>query len=363
MNKSVLHTLHALFPAPNYLSLNTAGIDISTSGIKFVILERKIEGLVISSFGSLPLPEGVIESGDIVNTDVFHTTLKQLVATYHLQSANIALPEQRSYIFEVGLPYAPDMNIHDALGQVIAQEVPLPPQETRFGALPLAREGAVQHVAGVAYARRVIAEYRDNVIGAGVLLRGMESEMHALPRALLSAGDTTTCMIVDFGKTTTKIMIVQDGKYPLFATTLDIGGGALTAAVQKYFGVTEDEALIIKREKGIIPEEVGDEYLAAMLSTVSAMRDEITNRFEYWQKRAAEETILKPIERVLLTGGSANIRGLPEYFSASLGVPVAMGNPFVNLAPFAKRVPPIEYEQSLSYSTAIGLTLRDHLYD
>jgi cell division ATPase FtsA len=68
-------------------------------------------------------------------------------------------------------------------------------------------------------------------------------------RALLPAGDETTALIIDVGKTTTKIYIVSH-RIPRFATTIGIGGHAPTLAVQKYFNVTETEAKRVKIEKG-----------------------------------------------------------------------------------------------------------------
>jgi len=342
----------------------TAGIDMSASGVKFVVLNRSVSGVVIESFGKYRFKPGVITGGDVVERSTLQKVLEKIRKDHGVHVANIALPEQKSYLFQTKVPYAEDdQMVRGSVAQNITEQVPLPPQEARFDSVRLAREKDVQHVAGVAYARRVVAEYHDVVSAAGINVRAMESEMHALPRALLSPGDSPTCMIVDFGKTSTKIMIVQDGAHPLFATTLEVGGHALTTAVQKFYGVTEDEAKVIKREKGIIPEEGNLGYLSSVLTTLSGLRDEVQKRFEYWQERSRNEPAVKPIEMIMISGGNASLRGLPEYFMASVGVPVRTGNPFVNLAPFNDVVPPIEFEQSLSYSVALGLALREYIDD
>lgn len=364
MAQGLSRTFRAFFPPPRFLKMPTAGIDMSTSGVKFVVLEHSAKGVVIESFGTYRFKKGVITDGDIVERSVLQETLKKIRKDHGVHFANIALPEQKSYLFQTVVPYEKRDDVLRAhVAQSIAEQVPLPPQEARFDAERLFRDKKDQHVAGVAYARRVVAEYHDAVSASGITVRSMESEMHALPRTLLKKGDTPTCMIVDFGKTTTKLMIVQEGKHPLFATTLDIGGHALTIAVQKAFGVTEEEAKVIKRERGIIPEGENVEYLSSVLTTISGLRDEVVRRFEYWQDRARNEKGIQPIETIFLTGGNGSLRGLPEYFMASIGVPVRTGNSFTNLAPFAEVVPPIDFEHSLSYATAIGLALREHDHD
>jgi Tfp pilus assembly PilM family ATPase len=147
-------------------------------------------------------------------------------------------------------------------------------------------------------------------------------------------------------------------RLPRYVTTLDIGGHALTQAVMKHFGVSEEEAKRVKAEKGIAPGAGHEEYLAAMLSTVSVIRDEIGKRLEYWQSRGGAA---EPVTRAILVGGNATVLGLSEYLEASLKVPVALGDVFSNFASREAWLPPLEYQESLAYGTAIGLALREHV--
>jgi len=123
--------------------------------------------------------------------------------------------------------------------------------------------------------------------------------------------------------------------------------------------VTEAEARKIKAEHGIVPAPGNEDYLAAMLLTVSAIRDEISRRFEYWQEKAALSGMHEPVSRAILAGGNASVRGLPEYLEGSLRVPVAAGDVFTNLASRDTWIPRLDYTESLAYATAIGLALRD----
>jgi type IV pilus assembly protein PilM len=194
---------------------------------------------------------------------------------------------------------------------------------------------------------------------AGLRVRALESETFAAARALCPFGDTTSVLIIDIGKTTTKLTIATRG-VPRFATTVGIGGQSLTLAVQKHFGVTETEARRVKLAHGIVPGEGNEDYLAAMLSTASAIRDEIARRLDYWQAHAVLSGGHEPVTRALIVGGNASIRGLAEYLEGSLRIPVTTGDVFVNFASRDDWFPPLDYTQSLVFSTAIGLALRDY---
>ena len=145
---------------------------------------------------------------------------------------------------------------------------------------------------------------------------------------------------------------------PLLATTLDIGGHAITLAIQKFANVSEEEAKKIKAEQGLVVGENEGGYLDAMISTVSVIREEIVKRLEYWQAQAGQSPFRSPVTRAILIGGNASLRGFAEYLESSLHIPVELGDVFSNLAGRDAWLPEIDYTESLAYSTVVGLALR-----
>jgi Tfp pilus assembly PilM family ATPase len=98
-----------------------------------------------------------------------------------------------------------------------------------------------------------------------------------------------------------------------------------------------------------------------MLSTVSAIRDEIVRRIDYWDSRKTSISGYEPITRAIIVGGNATVRGLPEYLETALQMPVELGDVFTNLAPRTDWLPPLDYMESLAFGTAIGLALREYV--
>ncbi len=353
--------LRTLLAPPRYLALPFAGIDLSTSGVKAVRLAEGMHGLTLAEYIEVRLPPGAFTDGEIMDRAAVVEALVRASEAVGVSAANVALPESKSYLFETAVVGKTKTEQRVELEQHLDEFIPLPPAETVFDFVPTGttKDGAPR-VAGIGFARRITEDTLSVFDEANISVRALESETFAASRALLPPGDESTALLIDVGKTTTKLSIVTR-RIPRFATTIDIGGHALTLAVQKYFGVTENEARKVKAERGIVPMPGNEEYLAAMLSTVSAIRDEILRHLNYWQERATPGGEHEPVTHALLAGGNASIRGLPEYLEGALQIPVVSADVFANLASKDTWVPALDYTESLAYATAIGLALRDSM--
>ena len=359
MSFALRESARIAFAPPKYLSFPATGIDISASGIKAAELRETPHGLVLKRYAGERLPQGAFVEGEIADRAAVLATLATIKSQMSLSAAHVSLPESKSYLFEMGVAGTNPEEQRIYAEQHLEEFIPLNAAEAAFDIVPIGRRGEETVVAGVGYARRVI----DDILGlfdeAKIKVLALESETFAEARALTPPGDESTLLLIDFGKTTTKLSIIS-ARIPRFATTVGIGGHALTLAVQKHFGVTDEEAKRVKAERGIVPTPGNEDYIAAMLSTVSAIRDEITQRLDYWQSRAAIAGTRTPVSRALLVGGNASLRGLPEYLESALKVPVVPGDVFTNFASHDHWLPPLEYAQSLAFGTSIGLALRTY---
>ncbi|OIO50730.1 hypothetical protein CO131_00035 [Candidatus Kaiserbacteria bacterium CG_4_9_14_3_um_filter_50_16] len=354
------HLRTALAP-PRYLALPFSGIDLSTSGVKVVRLTESTQGLVLSQYAQSRLSLGAFTDGEIVDRSAVVEALATATRAAGISAANVALPESKSYLFETAAKGTKKAEWRTAIEQHLDELIPLPPPETDFDIINVGQNKQGDPlIAGVGFARRIVDDTLSIFDQANIGVRSLEGEPFAVARALLPAGDTSTTLIVDVGKTTTKLAIVAN-RIPRFATTIGIGGHALTLAVQKHFGVTEAEARKVKAERGIVPAHGNEDYLATMLSTVSAIRDEISLRLQYWQEKETLSGAHEPVSHAILVGGNASVRGLPEYLEGSLRIPVTAGDVFINLASRDTWIPQLDYTESLAYATAIGLALRDNV--
>lgn len=356
------HALASAFAPPHYLAPQAVGLDLSASGIKVAVLSSTNHGLTLSSYADARLPAGAFADGEFADRAAVVALLSTLTKQHHFNSAHASLPEAKSYLFETAAPGHTKDEWRTVVEPHLDEFIPLPPTDAAFDLVPVGQtsEGETR-IAGTGYARRVVEGALSVFDEAGISIQSLEGEMFATARALLPHGDTSTIMIIDVGRTTTKLAIVAN-RIPRFSTTIGIGGHALTLAVQKHFGVTEDEARHIKADRGIVFAAGNEDYTAAMFSTVSAIKDEIATRLQYWQSKAAYAGAHEPVTRAILIGGNASLRGFPEYLEGVLKIPVAAGDVFTNLASRNVWLPPLEYAESLAYATSIGLALRTYAH-
>ena len=353
--------IRAAFAPPRYLALPLSGVDISTSGVKAVRLEEGAHGIILAGYSDVRLPSGAFADGEIVDRAAVAEALSKAALSAGISASNVSLSESKSYLFETASAGARKDEWRTAVEQHLDELVPLPPQDAVFDVVKAGQdENGNVIIAGIGFARRIVDDMLSLFDSAGIRVNALEGETFASARALLPRGDESTVLIIDVGRSTTKISIVVR-RVPRFATTIGIGGHSLTLAVQKHFGVTEAEARKIKAERGIVPVPGNEDYLAAMLSTVSAIRDEISTRLEYWQEKAPAPGARAPVTRAILVGGNASVRGFPEYLEGALEIPVAAGDVFTNLASRDKWIPALDYTESLAYATAVGLALRDDI--
>ncbi|MFM2331116.1 MAG: type 4 fimbrial biosis protein PilM, type pilus assembly protein PilM [Candidatus Parcubacteria bacterium] len=351
--------VRAAFAPPRYLSPPLAGIDVSTSGVKAVRLSEGSHGLILAGYADERLISGAFADGEIVDRAVVAAAVAAAAKTAGIYAANVSLPESKSYLFETSVPGGDKAEWRTAVEQRLDEFVPLPPPETVFDIVKTGQgEGGNALVAGIGFAHRIIDDMLSVFDEAHVKVQALEGETFASARALLHKGDDTTVLIIDVGRSTTKLSIVAGG-VPRFATTIGIGGHALTLSVQKHFGVTEQEARKIKADRGIVPVPGNEDYLSAMLSTVSAIRDEISRRLDYWREKVVASGAHGPVTHAILVGGNASVRGFGEYLESALKMPVAAGDIFANFASRDTWIPTLDFTESLAYATAIGLALRD----
>jgi Tfp pilus assembly PilM family ATPase len=126
----------------------------------------------------------------------------------------------------------------------------------------------------------------------------------------------------------------------------------------KHMNVPEAEAEQIKNEKGFLMSADNKDLVETLMSTVSVVKDELVKHLSYWNNPAEDDLPRQRIERAIVCGGNANLRGFPEYLEGFLNVPVSIGNVWTNAFSFDTYVPPMHFSESLEYATSIGLSLR-----
>jgi len=169
--------------------------------------------------------------------------------------------------------------------------------------------------------------------GAGLEPLVVDVEAFALMRSVVEfsnmpASGSASFALVDMGAAHTDLNIVSQGRFAL-TRSIPIAGASLTQAIRSQTGTTDEEAELLKKRIRIGPpvtegEEPPDESLLRAARALQPQLDEllreIRRSLHYYQSQFPEGTPQAVVNRLLLTGGTSRLDGLPEYISAKLNV-------------------------------------------
>ncbi|MCA9358276.1 pilus assembly protein PilM [Candidatus Kaiserbacteria bacterium] len=360
-----MSVLSRLIPPPSYLTMPCVGVDISDTSLKYVSFHSNAWSKAdrqIKDWGDIPVPNGVLDRGQVVDPQQLTAVLKEFKTATKGEFVRVSLPEERAYLFETEIRRStPAKEVRGLLEFRLEENVPIPSKDVLFDyvILPSDSDSRVAQVVVAAYARETIMQYYEACVAAGLRPVSFEVEAQAMARAVVPKDVTGAVMLVDFGKTRTGIGIAYKGVL-LYTSTIDVGGDVLSQALRRVLGaeIAESELTKIKNTRGLIRGVDSGEAADALLNAVSIIKDEIATRMQYWHLRNGNSD-MRRIGSIVLCGGSANLKGLPAYFSETLGVPTVRANVWENTFSLDHIVPPIDRNHSFGYATAIGLALKD----
>ncbi len=348
------------------------GLDISDFSLKIAQLEKKPKGFRLSSFGGAELTQGIIDGGEIRQEDQLVGQIQQALKRVkgkkiHTKYVVAALPEEQAFLQVVQLPRMKKEELMNAIRYQAESYIPYPIDTVYldFAVIrPFSNHLDHLDVLVASLPRGVVDSYVSVLKRAGLVPVALEIDAIALCRTVIERGiSPLPLLVVDIGNARTKMSIFS-GYSVRFTTSLSICSRDFTAAIAKQLHVDNGKAEEFKRQYGLYaPEDaLGQEVFQAMIPTATDFIEQIAKYTEYSETHLPHQHLSQPqgkIEKIMLCGGGANLKGLSEFLMRALKIQVVVGNPWVNiLSHDAKELPPLSFQESLGYSTALGLALR-----
>ncbi len=361
---NVLSVLSDVVPPPSFITLPSVGVDISDTSMKYVAFRPTLNhkrARILEAWGDIDIPANSLSRGDVTNPKQLTDTLKEFKKITSAEFIRVSLPEERAYIFETEIKSnVPESEMQSLLEFRLEENVPIAARDTIFDYELLPYDDTKKNIVRVvvaAYQRETILAYYEACLAAELTPISFEVEAQAMARAVIPRDTDDTVMLIDFGKTRTGVGISKRGTL-LYTSTIDIGGGQLSQVLRKELGdVAESELTRLKNTSGLIRGAKDSRIYDCLIPTISVVKDEIALRMQYWHSQAGNRSASRRIKKIIFCGGSANLKGLPEYMTDALGIPCTRGNVWENAFQTDIFVPPIEKNYSFGYATAIGLAL------
>ena len=382
------------------------GLDISDLSLKIVKLKKRGNFFTLSSYGKEEIEPGLIKGGEIKDekklAEILRESIKKVRGKKLKTNYVVAsLPEEKAFLQVIQMPRLPEEDLKSAVIYEAENYIPTPLEEIYLDyqiVPPIYDHLDHLDILIAALPKKTVDPYLSALKLAGFVPKVLEIESMAIARALIKGGATTQpILLIDLGATRTSFIIFS-GQSLRFTTSIPVSSTSFTEIISKNLGVTLAEAERLKIKYGLeekIKINIGDEktnikkergkIFEALIPALIDLVQQIKRYLDYYQTHASHEHLPpttfqknnsnkhkpqkvvgglppdgKGISKIYLCGGGANLKGLCELLSLELKIPVEMGNPWVNiLIKEKKEVPELSFEESLKYTTALGLALRE----
>jgi len=348
--------------------IDAFALDISDLSLKVVQLGLAKKHLSRFSYGQAVIPEGLIEQGEVQKEADLAALIKKTVASVEggkiqARYAAISLPEEKSFVDILRLPKLKKEEINQAVLFEAANYIPTPLDEIYFDFEIVNAQCPVSSCTEVLIAatpKKIIDGYARALRAAGLKPFLMEVESLSLARALVKKGvNHRPLLIIDFGQSRTSFAIFA-GSSLRFTSTIPISSRELSNLLISQLKIDAKKAEEIKQTEGLWGDR---ETLDAIIPALTDLTEQIQKHLDYYHSHAPAGQVSHHVEKILLCGGGASLKGLANFLADSLKLKVELGNPWVNVfPPSCKEILPITLEQSTGYTAALGLALGAHTY-
>ena len=375
------------------------GLDISDLSLKIVKLKRKGKLLTLSSFLEEDIGQGIIKEGEIKDEEGLVKIIKESLPKIKGEKlwtkyVVASLPEEKAFLQVIQLPRMSKEDLKSAVVYEAENYIPLPIEEVYLDSqivLPLYNHLDHFDVLIAALPKKIVDPYLSCLKKAGLYPKALEIESLAIARALIKKEISPfPALLIDFGATKTSFIIFS-GYSVRFTSSIPVSSHGLTEVISKTMNIDFKKAEELKIKYGLdivekiiftkkspAPEQVrygaskdsqfqkeiigNKKIFETLIPALTDLTEQIKKCLDFYRTHASHEHLLpemKDVKKIFISGGGANLKGLADFLSSGLGVPVSLGNPWINILPEPlKEVPELSFQESLKYTTALGLALR-----
>ncbi|MBN9605873.1 MAG: type IV pilus assembly protein PilM [Actinomycetales bacterium] len=288
-------------------------------------------------YASLRVPATAVQRGEVIEPGTVSAALKQLWSRGRFKTKRVVLGmgNQRVLVRDLTVPNQPLNRIRESLPFQVQDLLPVPVADAILDYYPVsvvkADGGEMVNGLLVAAMKEAVLANVDAVSAAGLSPVEVDLIPFALSRAFLASADARGVVaLVHIGAVTTSVVVANDG-VPQFVRIMQNGGGDVDLALQSRLSIDAEQADRIKRGIGLAREQVPAEWAVAVEAIHASTGDllgAVRNTLSYFLNSRPGLRI----ERVLVSGGGAQLGGLPNALADALRLPVGVPKSIEGLA-------------------------------
>ena len=335
------------------------GLDVSTTSVKLVELQKQQGRLHLKSYGIEPLEPGWVVDKNIVNSEEVGGAIARLLRKSGASSKEAATAVSGSAVITKVIEMESGLSDSDREAQIrldAEQYIPYPLSEVNmdFEVLgPSHVDGLVRVLLAASRSENVDQRVEALSIG-GLTTKVMDIESHAIERAfglMLDnlPNDPSVVALVDIGHKQTTLYIAKDGEF-IYNREQGFGGEQLTESIQSRYSMPYHDAVIGKHEY-TLPADYRESVLVPFMeSTVQ----QISRSLQFYFSSSEYNNV----DHIVLCGGTAALPGLADMVQERMGSLVSVANPFEGMSVASRIDLAVLQKDAPSLMAACGLALR-----
>ena len=322
------------------------------------------QGLTLAAYGSTELvgldweAEGSAEA-------VLVPALRGLAQSAGIKPGPLALALNGQMVFPrfTKFPTVPADKLEELVQYEVEQEVPFPVDEIVCDHQFLGQTAEGDTAAMIVAAKlEQVSKVTDAVAAAGftpvVVDVGPMAVLNALKRSYPGLPGGT--VVLDIGAKTTSLVLVENEK--IYLRSIPVAGNAITKEIAQAFGCSMEEAEILKKERGYVAlggvtedaDEISDRVSKIVRTVLTRLHAEILRSINFYRSQQGGSAP----SRMFLTGGSAVLPQIDEFFHETLKIDVDFLNPFGGIE-FGPKIDQAALEtDAFTLAESAGLALR-----
>jgi len=338
------------------------GLDIGSSAVKMVELNRSKRGFELEYVGLAPLPDGAIVEKAIKRADAVGQAISSLHRNSSSRTKNVAtsLAGKSVIIKQVTMASMTDSQLEKQIRMEAEPYIPFDIKDVNLDFFIMGdrpeKEGTMEVVL-VAAKKDYMGEYLGLISSLNLSPVVVDVDPFALEvmyEFCYPNVQEEVVALVNFGASTVNVNILKSGASQ-YTRDLPFGSDSVTREIMRFFDVDYERAENIKR--GALLEDVNPRNLRKIFQrSVDYFVSELQKILDFFSTNVSYD----PIQKIFLSGGAALTHTLSSTMEADLNIPVEVVDPFRSLK-VDEKLFDLNYLKAIgpTMALAVGLALRE----
>lgn len=220
----------------------------------------------------------------------------------------------------------------------------------------------------IAMPKTTVDSYFSCLKRSGLVPVVLEVESQSIVRVLIKNEESKSPIIlVNYGKKNSNIIIFS-ARSIRFTSSVTASSNQITEAIAKEFSISEQEAEQIKTSFSLLDKDK-DEKSARIYKAIYPILEELIMQIKKYISFYKDHILqdkdflnhteqLTDKEKIIITGGGSNLKGLSEFIEKEISIKTEIGNVLSNLKLNKKSQNNFINGKGSSFCTSIGLAIR-----